>query len=60
VADAELGSMRVQAPVPRFSDTPGEVRHLGPPLGAHTDEVYRDLLGLGAERLAELREKKII
>jgi len=60
VADAELGSMRVQAPVPRFSDTPGEVRHLGPPLGAHTDEVYRGLLGLGDERLAELREKKII
>jgi len=60
IADAELGSMRVQAPVPRFSDTPGEVHHLGPPLGAHTDEVYRRLLGLGEERLAELREKKII
>jgi crotonobetainyl-CoA:carnitine CoA-transferase CaiB-like acyl-CoA transferase len=33
IPDPELGSMRVQAPVPRFSDTPGAVTHLGPRLG---------------------------
>jgi len=60
ISDPELGSMRVQAPVPRFSDTPGAVHHLGPALGEHTDEVYRELLGLDDQRLAELRAGKII
>ena len=32
VDDAQLGPVRVQAPVPRFSRTPGRVRHLGRPL----------------------------
>jgi crotonobetainyl-CoA:carnitine CoA-transferase CaiB-like acyl-CoA transferase len=60
VDDAELGSMRVQAPVPRFSATPGAVSHLGPRLGEHNAEVYRELLGLDAGRLAELHEQGVI
>jgi crotonobetainyl-CoA:carnitine CoA-transferase CaiB-like acyl-CoA transferase len=58
--DPDVGQMRVQAPVPRFSETPGEVRHLGPALGEHTEEVYRRLLGLDDERLAELRAAGVI
>jgi crotonobetainyl-CoA:carnitine CoA-transferase CaiB-like acyl-CoA transferase len=58
--DPDFGQMRVQAPVPRFSDTPGVVHHLGPALGEHTDEVYRRLLGLDDERLAELRAAGVI
>jgi crotonobetainyl-CoA:carnitine CoA-transferase CaiB-like acyl-CoA transferase len=50
----------VQAPVPRFSDTPGVVHHLGPALGEHTEEVYRRLLGLDDERLTELRAAGVI
>ncbi|ALE76220.1 acyl-CoA transferase [Pseudonocardia sp. EC080625-04] len=60
VADPELGSMTVQAPVPRFSATPGEVRHLGAAIGEHNDEVYGDLLGLPAEERAGLRADGII
>jgi crotonobetainyl-CoA:carnitine CoA-transferase CaiB-like acyl-CoA transferase len=60
IPDPELGSMRVQAPVPRFSDTPGAVTHLGPRLGEHNAEVYRELLGLGHDRLHELREQGVI
>jgi len=41
--------------VPRFSHTPGEIRSSGPEPGAHNDEVYRDLLGLSDEALAQLR-----
>jgi crotonobetainyl-CoA:carnitine CoA-transferase CaiB-like acyl-CoA transferase len=60
VDDQELGSMRVQAPVPRFSATPGTVSHLGPRLGEHNAEVYQELLGLGRDRLEELREQGVI
>jgi crotonobetainyl-CoA:carnitine CoA-transferase CaiB-like acyl-CoA transferase len=60
VPDAELGPMRVQAPVPRFSATPGQVTHLGPPLGADNAEVYAQLLGFDDGRLHELHEQGVI
>ena len=60
VPDQELGSMRVQAPVPRFSATPGTVTHLGPPLGADNAEVYRQLLGFDDGRLQELHKDGVI
>jgi crotonobetainyl-CoA:carnitine CoA-transferase CaiB-like acyl-CoA transferase len=58
--DPQLGSMRVQAPVPRFSQTPGGIDHLGAEIGAHNDEVYGGLLGLSAERRRELHEQGVI
>jgi crotonobetainyl-CoA:carnitine CoA-transferase CaiB-like acyl-CoA transferase len=42
VPDAELGSVALQAPVPRLSETPGAIEHPGPELG-------RDTAGLLAE-----------
>jgi crotonobetainyl-CoA:carnitine CoA-transferase CaiB-like acyl-CoA transferase len=60
IPDAELGSMRVQGPVPRFSATPGRVAHLGPRLGEHNTEVYGELLGLDTGRLQGLREQGVI
>ena len=41
--------------VPRFTATPGAIRHAGPRLGEHTDQVLRDVLGLDDAELAELR-----
>jgi len=46
--------------VPRFSATPGAVSHLGPRLGEHNAEVYRELLGLDRGRLEELHEQEVI
>jgi crotonobetainyl-CoA:carnitine CoA-transferase CaiB-like acyl-CoA transferase len=60
VPDSELGPMRVQAPVPRFSATPGRVTHLGPPLGADNAEVYQQLLGFDDGRRQELHEQGVI
>jgi crotonobetainyl-CoA:carnitine CoA-transferase CaiB-like acyl-CoA transferase len=40
--------------VPRFTKTPGSIRHVGPGLGEHTDEVLAELLGFGDEQLADL------
>ncbi|MCX4815253.1 CoA transferase [Streptomyces sp. NBC_01239] len=58
--DPELGSMRVQAPVPRFSATPGHIDHLGPTLGEHNEEIYGEVLGLDADRRRELRDRGVI
>jgi crotonobetainyl-CoA:carnitine CoA-transferase CaiB-like acyl-CoA transferase len=59
VADAELGNVRMQCVVPRFSETPGAVRWAGPALGQHNDEVY-GALGLGANDIERLREAGVI
>lgn len=60
VADAELGTMTVQAPVPRFSESHGRVEHLGPRLGEHNAEVYGELLGLSADEVADLRHRGVL
>lgn len=60
IPDEELGGMRVQAPVPRLSATPGHIAHLGPRVGEHNDEVYRERLGLGEAEIHELTTKGVI
>ncbi len=46
--------------VPRLSETPGEIHHLGPSLGEHCEEILEGLLGLSAEKVRELREQRVI
>jgi crotonobetainyl-CoA:carnitine CoA-transferase CaiB-like acyl-CoA transferase len=59
VPDSELGSVRMQGVVPRFSETPGRVQRAGPTIGEHNDEVYGGL-GLSAAEIAALRARKVI
>ena len=59
VQDDELGNVRMQNVVPRFSATPGEVRSAGPALGAHNDEVWTEL-GFTSQQIALMRERKVI
>jgi formyl-CoA transferase/succinyl-CoA--D-citramalate CoA-transferase len=42
--------------VPRFTETPGTIRHAGPRLGQHTDDVLREVLDLDDAAIAALRE----
>ena len=58
--DPDLGAIRVQSPTARFSATPAGIRHLGPPLGAHNREVYRELLALGDDAIDELVAEGVI
>jgi crotonobetainyl-CoA:carnitine CoA-transferase CaiB-like acyl-CoA transferase len=59
VRDGELGEVRMQCVVPRFSETPGAVHRAGPALGEHNDEVYR-ALGLAADEIDRLRIAGVI
>ncbi len=54
--DDRLGTVRVQAVVPRLLGTPGAIRHLGRELGADNRAVYVDELGYTDEALARLRQ----
>lgn len=51
-----LGAVKLPGLIPKFSRTPGAVRHPGAPtLGAFNDEVYGGLLGLSAAERERLR-----
>ena len=61
--DADLGSGdRVKLPrlAPRMGATPGEMRWIGPSLGEHNTEVYRDLLGYPAAELERLSREGVL
>ena len=46
--------------VPRFTATPGTIRHAGPRLGEHTDEVLAEVLGLDGTAIEELRDAGVL
>ena len=56
----EFGSIKMPSVFPVLSETPGEIKWAGPKLGAHNDEIYKELLGINDEQLTALAEKGII
>lgn len=58
--DERVGEYAVPNVVPRLTDTPGGIDRLGPALGEHNDEVYRERLGLSAERIEALMRAGVI
>lgn len=60
VRDEDFGSVRMQGVVPRFVETPGEIRHSGGALGADNREVFIDELGLSAGEFAALQAEGVI
>lgn len=60
VDNPRLGPLKMPAPQPRFSGTPAPLVQPAPALGADTDDVLRDLVGLAAEQIAAARESGVI
>src|SRR5262249_11869652 len=60
VPHPRLGSVLMQNVIPRLSETPGRIRHPGPELGEHNDEIYRSQLGLSVTELSELGDAGVI
>ena len=56
----ELGEFPMQNVAPKLSDTPGEVKWVGPELGEHTDEILGGLLDLDDAALEQLRADGIV
>ncbi|HNG25016.1 MAG TPA: CoA transferase [Microthrixaceae bacterium] len=60
LAHPQLGDFPMQNVVPKLSDTPGEVRWVGPELGEHTDEVLAEALDLDEAARSALRDAGVI
>ncbi|HXT89436.1 MAG TPA: CoA transferase, partial [Trebonia sp.] len=60
LAHPEFGELPMHGVFPRLSATPGRVRHAGPALGEHNDEIYRGLLGLGDSEMTKLTAAGVI
>lgn len=60
LVDETLGPMRMPAPVPKLSETPGDIRWPGRDPGASNDEILGGWLGLSAAEIEDLRRNHII
>jgi crotonobetainyl-CoA:carnitine CoA-transferase CaiB-like acyl-CoA transferase len=62
--EVELGepgdTVKIPSVIPKLSKTPGRTEWTGPELGAHNDEIYRGVLGLGDEELRILKQDGVI
>lgn len=60
VEDDELGTVRMQAVVPRLREQPGVVWRPGPQLGADTELVLRDSLGHSEAEIDDWKSRGVI
>jgi succinyl-CoA:(S)-malate CoA-transferase subunit B len=61
IDDEQTGdTIMVPNVVPRLSRTPGRIKHLGPRLGEHTEEILKDMLGMSEAEIGELRNLHVI
>jgi crotonobetainyl-CoA:carnitine CoA-transferase CaiB-like acyl-CoA transferase len=60
VDDPLFGSVLHAGVVPHVPEDPGRVRWPGPAVGAHTDEVMTELLGMRPQEIAALRTEGVL
>ncbi|MEM4412686.1 MAG: CaiB/BaiF CoA-transferase family protein [Candidatus Caldarchaeum sp.] len=52
--------LKIPRILPFLSETPGFTKWIGPPIGAHNEEIFKGLLGLSDEELNSLHEEGVI
>jgi succinyl-CoA:(S)-malate CoA-transferase subunit A/succinyl-CoA:(S)-malate CoA-transferase subunit B len=57
---ADVGEVVVPSVLPKLSETPGEIKALGPGLGEHNGEVYGRLLGVAPDEMEKLKKAGVI
>ena len=60
MTDEPAGEITVPNVMPRLSETPGRIDHLGPALGEANGAVYGDELGFSEAELAQLKSDGVI
>jgi succinyl-CoA:(S)-malate CoA-transferase subunit B len=60
VAHDGMGDLAVPGVVPRLSETPGRIDHLGRKLGENNSDVFREWLDMDASELAALEKAGVI
>jgi len=60
VKDERLGELAVQGTIPKLSDTPGGIEHLGREMGHDTEAVLTALGGVAPSELEALRKEGVI
>ena len=60
INDPGLGKIKMQNVMPKFSKTPGRIRHVGQHLGQDNHEVYIKKLGVNEAEFTRLRAEGII
>jgi crotonobetainyl-CoA:carnitine CoA-transferase CaiB-like acyl-CoA transferase len=60
VDDPDLGTIRMPGVMPKFSRTPGSVRHAGGRAGADNDWFFGTELGLTADEISTLKKEQVI
>ncbi|WP_429249235.1 hypothetical protein [Fusobacterium sp. PH5-29] len=58
--DKHFGKVHVPSVCPVLSETPGEIKWLGPDIGEYNDEIYKNLLKIDDITLKTLKEKGVI
>ena len=46
--------------VPKLSESPGRVEFTAPSLGAHNDQIYKELMGISDDECKRLKDTGII
>jgi crotonobetainyl-CoA:carnitine CoA-transferase CaiB-like acyl-CoA transferase len=60
VEDEDLGPIKMQNVMARLTGTPGTIRFPGRRLAQDNEELYQELLGIGAEELDKLRAEGVL
>lgn len=56
----KFGELKMQNVAPKLSMTPGSIRHPGPELGEHNEEIFCGLLQRSSTELADLKTRGIV